>query len=204
MSEVDGSFGEPPIVRLGEGRWRIGSVEAMWRLGEALGSVLADGDVLVLTGDLGAGKTQLAKGIARAMGVRDEVTSPTFTIEMAYQGTELPLYHFDLYRLESADELEDTGIFDVLGDGVCLVEWGERFARQLGEDRLDVFVERDEEGAEEGVEPARLVRLVAHDARSERIVAALDALLGAADTSAEAGAEDARPAGPETTRARQA
>jgi tRNA threonylcarbamoyladenosine biosynthesis protein TsaE len=179
MSEVEGGRTRTGIVRLGEGRWRIGSVEAMWRLGEALGSVLEDGDVLVLTGDLGAGKTQLAKGIARAMGVRDEVTSPTFTIEMAYQGTELPLYHFDLYRLESADELEDTGIFDVLGEGVCLVEWGERFARQLGEERLDVYVERLDDAAEAGTEPPRRVRLVAHDARSEAIVRALDERLGA-------------------------
>ena len=174
MKEGAAPEGGAGIVRVDAGVWQVASVEAMWRLGEELGSVLRDGDVLVLTGDLGAGKTQLAKGIARAMGVRDEVTSPTFTIEMAYQGRDLPLYHFDLYRLDSPDELEDTGIFDVLGDGVCLIEWGEQFARELGDERLDVYVERLDDAAEAGAEPPRRVRLVTHDARSEAIVCALD------------------------------
>ena len=71
------------IVSLGEGAYEVLSVDAMRRLGYELGRLLADGDVVVLTGDLGAGKTQLAKGVARAMGVRDEVTSPTFNIQMA-------------------------------------------------------------------------------------------------------------------------
>ena len=79
-------------------------------LGERLGTLLEPGDVLVLTGDLGAGKTQLTKGIARSMGVADEVTSPTFALEAVHEGAEMPLYHFDLYRLQSADELGDAGL----------------------------------------------------------------------------------------------
>ena len=141
-------------------------------LGERLGRSLAAGDVLVLTGDLGAGKTQLTKGIAAGMGVTDDVTSPTFTIEMVYEGAEMPLYHFDLYRLDSADQLEDTGIFDVLGaDGVCAIEWGEQFAEEIGDARVDVFVTRLEDEAAPGEEPPREVRLVAHDARGEALLA---------------------------------
>lgn len=143
-------------------------------LGRRLGAELRAGDVLVLTGDLGAGKTQLTKGIAEGMGVREDVTSPTFTIEMVYEGTEMPLYHFDLYRLDDAAQLEDTGIFDVLGaDGVCAIEWGEQFSEELGDDRVDVFVTRLEEAAAPGEEPPREVRLVAHDARGEELLASL-------------------------------
>lgn len=145
-------------------------------VGRAIGQAAEPGDVLVLTGDLGAGKTQLTKGIARGMGVVGEVTSPTFTIEMVYEGERMPLYHFDLYRLDDPDELEDTGIFDVLGgDGVCAIEWGEQFANEIGEERVDVFLTRVDDAAESGVgsagEPAREIRLVAHDTRGRELIA---------------------------------
>ena len=143
-------------------------------LGERLGRLLVPGDVLVLTGDLGAGKTQLTKGVAAGMGVEGDVTSPTFTIEMVYEGAGMPLYHFDLYRLDDPDQLEDTGIFDVLGaDGVCSIEWGEQFSEEIGDARVDVFVTRLDDEAAPGEEPPREVRLVAHDARGEELLAAL-------------------------------
>lgn len=151
-----------------------GSREETIALGERLGRALVAGDVLVLTGDLGAGKTQLTKGIAAGMGVTDDVTSPTFTIEMVYEGAKMPLYHFDLYRLDDPDQLEDTGIFDVLGaDGVCSIEWGEQFAEEIGDARVDVFVTRLDDEAAPGEEPPREVRLVAHDARGEALLATL-------------------------------
>lgn len=154
--------------------FRTTSQDETIALGRRLGALLEPGDVLVLTGDLGAGKTQLTKGIAAAMGVEDDVTSPTFNILMIYPGECMDLDHFDLYRLESADELEDTGLFDLLGaDGVCVIEWGEQFADEIGEERLDVFVTRLDDEAEPGQEPPRLVRLVAHDARGEEICSAL-------------------------------
>lgn len=157
-----------------ERRFVTGSREETIALGEKIGRVLEAGDVLVLTGDLGAGKTQLTKGIAAGMGVVGDVTSPTFTIEMVYEGAEMPLYHFDLYRLDDPDQLEDTGIFDVLGaDGVCSIEWGEQFAEEIGDARVDVFVTRLEDEAAPGEEPPREVRLVAHDARGEALLAAL-------------------------------
>ncbi len=159
---------------MGEKRFVTTSREETIALGERLGSNLRAGDVLVLTGDLGAGKTQLTKGIAAGLGVKADVTSPTFTIEMVYEGTDLPLYHFDLYRLNSADELEDTGIFDVLGsDGVCAIEWGEQFSDEIGDARVDVYVTRLEDEAVAGEEPPREVRLVAHDARGEELLSAL-------------------------------
>ncbi len=143
-------------------------------LGERLGRVLEDGDVLVLTGDLGAGKTQLTKGIAAGLGITADVTSPTFTIQMVYEGGRLPLFHFDLYRLDEPDQLEDTGLFDVLGqEGVCVIEWGEQFSDEIGDARVDVFVTRKDDDAAPGEEPAREVRLVAHDARGEELLGKL-------------------------------
>lgn len=159
---------------MSERSFRTGSRDETIALGERLGRALRAGDVLVLTGDLGAGKTQLTKGIAAGMGVTDDVTSPTFTIEMVYQGAEMPLYHFDLYRLDDPDQLEDTGIFDVLGtDGVCSIEWGEQFADEIGDARVDVFVTRLDDDAAPGKEPPREVRLVAHDGRGEALLATL-------------------------------
>ncbi len=143
-------------------------------LGRRIGAVLRDGDVLVLNGDLGAGKTQLTKGIADALGVVESVTSPTFTIQMVYEGSELALYHFDLYRLEDAEQLDDTGLFDVLGaDGVCVIEWGDKFADQLGDERLDICLMRLDDMAEAGEEPARLVCLEPHGPRAQQIADAL-------------------------------
>ncbi|WP_058270886.1 tRNA (adenosine(37)-N6)-threonylcarbamoyltransferase complex ATPase subunit type 1 TsaE [Olsenella massiliensis] len=148
-------------------------------LGRSLGGLLRPGDVLVLTGDLGAGKTQLTKGIAAGMGVAGDVTSPTFTIEMVYRGSELPLYHFDLYRLSDPDELVDVGLYDVLGgDGPCVIEWGEQFVEQIGDERVDVFVSRLDGQVAPGVEPPRSLRLVSHDARGDKLVGALRDMVG--------------------------
>jgi tRNA threonylcarbamoyladenosine biosynthesis protein TsaE len=166
-------------ARRGRGEFFSTSAEETMGLGEALGRVLGPTDVLVLTGDLGAGKTQLTKGVARGMGVTDDVTSPTFTIEMVYEGSRMPLYHFDLYRLDSADQLEDTGLFDVLGaDGPCLIEWGEQFSREIGDDRVDVFVSRLDGEVAPGQEPPRGIRLVPRNARGEGLLDRLDAELG--------------------------
>jgi len=97
--------------------------------GELLAGLLEPGDVILLSGDLGAGKTQLTKGIARGLGVVEPVTSPTFNILLVHEG-RIPLYHFDLYRLERAEELEDIDYYATIeGDGVSVVEWGDRFAQ---------------------------------------------------------------------------
>lgn len=151
------------------------SQEETIALGERLGALLQAGDVLVLTGDLGAGKTQLTKGIAAGMGVEDDVTSPTFNILMVYDGERMPLYHFDLYRLDDPDQLEDIGLYEMLdGDGACVIEWGEQFSDEIGPERLDVYLTRLDEQAAVGEEPPREVRLVAHGERAEEIATALE------------------------------
>lgn len=160
---------------MGEFVLRTASAQETIDFGRRLAGLLAPGDVLVLTGDLGAGKTQLTKGLAAGLGVTDDVTSPTFTIEMVYEGAEMPLYHFDLYRLEDPDQLEDTGLFDVLGaDGVCAIEWGEQFADEIGDDRLDVYLSRLDDEAAPGEEPRREIRLVPRCDRAAEIVSALN------------------------------
>lgn len=109
-------------------------------LGARLGTLLQPGDFIALVGELGAGKTQFAKGIARGLGVdpATPVTSPTYTILNVYRG-RLPLYHFDLYRLQDADEVRELGFEEYFyGDGVCVVEWAERLDRDLPAGTLTV------------------------------------------------------------------
>ena len=99
-------------------------------LGNLVGQHVKDGDVLCLSGDLGAGKTLFSRGVAIALGVQpDEVTSPTFAIMNVYEGSELEIRHFDLYRLNRPEELEDIGFEEYAGgDGITLIEWAELFA----------------------------------------------------------------------------
>ena len=110
-------------------------------LAAALAPHLADGDVLSLSGDLGAGKTTFVKALARALGVKGPVTSPTFNILVVHTGP-LPLNHFDLYRLERERELEDIDYWGVMeSGGVSVVEWGDRFPAALPPDHLSVQIE---------------------------------------------------------------
>lgn len=138
------------------------------RLGELVAPALADGDVLVLTGGLGVGKTHFTKGVARALGDTHPVTSPTFALMAVHDGGRIPLFHFDLYRLEHAYELEDTGIYDVLGyEGVCLLEWGEQFQDELTDEFLGVVITRTDENE-------RLITLEPHGARAEALALQID------------------------------
>lgn len=166
------------MERLEAGTYRTEATDETIALGRVLGTLLSPGDVLVLTGDLGAGKTQLTKGIAQGMGIEDDVTSPTFNILMVYEGEGMPLYHFDLYRLDDPDQLEDTGLYDLLdADGACVIEWGEQFSDEIGPERLDVFLSRLDDQAAVGEEPPREVRLVPHGKRADGLVRSLDAAM---------------------------
>ncbi|MEG0798641.1 MAG: tRNA (adenosine(37)-N6)-threonylcarbamoyltransferase complex ATPase subunit type 1 TsaE [Acidaminococcaceae bacterium] len=129
--------------------------EATAKLGRALGAVLGAGDVVCLRGELGAGKTLFAKGIALAQGVAEaEVTSPTFAIMNIYQGRELELRHFDLYRLNSGEELEDIGFEEYVGgSGLTLIEWAELFPAYLPEEFLQVTIEVAAVGRQIVLEP---------------------------------------------------
>ena len=99
------------------------------KVGEALGKVLKPGAILAYEGDLGAGKTAFTRGLARGLGATEQVTSPTYTIVNEYLSGRMPLFHFDMYRLASSDDLWDIGWEDYLErGGVCAVEWSENVA----------------------------------------------------------------------------
>ena len=118
------------------------SAEETERLGEILAPLLRAGDVVALSGDLGAGKTRLVQGVARGLGIADAVTSPTFNLLLVHPAP-VPLYHFDLYRLEREDELGDIGFFETIeSDGVSLIEWGDRFPDALPPAHLSVVIHR--------------------------------------------------------------
>jgi tRNA threonylcarbamoyladenosine biosynthesis protein TsaE len=109
-------------------------------VGRALAAFVVAGDVVVLSGDLGAGKTQLTKGLAVGLGVAEPVTSPTFNILLVHRG-RIPLYHFDLYRLDAAEQLDDLDYWGTLeADGVSVVEWGDRFPEAVPDDCIVVRI----------------------------------------------------------------
>ena len=112
-------------------------------LGQALVERLSPGAVVAFTGDLGAGKTAFVRGMARGLDIPQRVTSPTFTIVNEYEGGRLPLFHFDLYRLGSSDELFDIGWEDFLRrGGICAVEWSENVADALEPDTVFIDIRR--------------------------------------------------------------
>lgn len=114
-------------------------------LGVRLAGRLEPGAVVAFTGDLGAGKTAFTRGLARGLGIGERVTSPTFTIVNEYEGGRLPLFHFDMYRLSSSDELFDVGWEDYLSrGGVCAVEWSENVSDAMEEDAISVEICRGE------------------------------------------------------------
>jgi tRNA threonylcarbamoyladenosine biosynthesis protein TsaE len=138
------------------------------RLGEAL---LGPGDLVVLAGPLGSGKTAFAQGVARGLGVTDPVVSPTFTIVREYSG-RVPLAHVDLYRLERLQELHDLGFDEILDDRVTLVEWGDAAGPVLPADRLEVRLEMPGHHEQE-----REIRLAAHGEAWQRRARQLGELL---------------------------
>lgn len=107
------------------------SAEQTIGLGEKIGSFLRPGDIIALQGTLAAGKTTITKGIARSLGITEDITSPTFTLISVYEG-RLPLYHMDVYRLEGGEDFIDLGAEEMLyGNGVCVIEWSEKIMDEL-------------------------------------------------------------------------
>lgn len=122
------------------------SPEETEKIGAAIGKIIPAGTVLAYRGDLGAGKTAFTRGVARGLGFTEAVTSPTYTIVNEYLGGRLPLFHFDMYRLSSADDLFDIGWEDYLSrGGVCAVEWSEQVADALPEGTVYVTLTRHPE-----------------------------------------------------------
>lgn len=111
---------------------------------QKIGEKLKSGDVLCLDGDLGVGKTVFTKGVAAGLGIKDDVSSPTFTLIQEYYGGRLPLYHFDVYRIDGLWDMDDLGYEEYFyGEGVCLVEWGSMIKELFPENTIYVRIEKD-------------------------------------------------------------
>lgn len=142
------------------------SVDRTKHLAALLAQVATPGTVVALEGDLGAGKTHFVQGFAEGLGVTDAVTSPTFNVMVAYTGGRLPLYHFDLYRLEDALELEDIAFYDyVESNGASCIEWARKFEREIPDDALWLSITTAEDDT-------RIVNARAESARAEQLLRA--------------------------------
>ena len=118
--------------------------EETLQTGKMIGEAAAAGEVYALIGDLGVGKTVFTKGFALGLGITEPANSPTFTILQIYEEGRVPLYHFDVYRIEEPEEMEEIGFDEYIdGDGVCLIEWAGRIEELLPEDVIVVFIEKD-------------------------------------------------------------
>lgn len=132
--------------------------------GYRLGSILEGGNIVCLTGDLGAGKTTLTKSIAKSLGVKDYVTSPTFTLINEYKG-RVPIYHFDVYRLEGVEDVMDLGFEEYFySNGVTIIEWGDKIEKFLPEDILTIEMKRGKTDDE------RIVSIYGNGKKSKGIV----------------------------------
>ncbi len=141
----------------------LASPAATEALGAAVGRTLRAGDIVCLWGGLGAGKTTLARGLIRALTRPDEeVPSPTFTLVQAYQAQGLALAHFDLYRLDRPEEVDELGLDEAVDDGAAIIEWPERLGPRLPADRLDIVLSIHGEG--------RRARLTRHGAWEGRAI----------------------------------
>lgn len=142
------------------------SVARTQQLAAQLAEVVAPGTVIALEGDLGAGKTHFVQGFARALGVGSPVTSPTFNVMTAYPEGRLPLYHFDLYRLDDPLELEDVAFYDLVeADGVSCIEWARKFADEIPASALWISITTTAEGT-------RSIEASAEDMHSQELLEA--------------------------------
>ena len=122
------------------------SADETYEYGRKMGAEAQPGDVYCLTGDLGVGKTVFTQGFAAGLGVQEPVSSPTFTIVQEYEGEKMPFYHFDVYRIGDAEEMEEIGFEDyIYGQGVCLIEWANLIREILPEDFMGILIDKDME-----------------------------------------------------------
>ena len=120
------------------------SPEETFAFGKSLGEKAEPGTVIRLEGDLGVGKTVFTQGVAAGLGIGGPVNSPTFTILQIYEEGRLPLYHFDVYRIEDPEEMEEIGYEDYFfGDGICLIEWASLIDELIPESAVRVTIEKD-------------------------------------------------------------
>ena len=123
--------------------WESGREEESFQLAKKLGEKAKKGEIYCLEGELGTGKTVFAKGFAKGLEIEEIVDSPTFTIVKEYQGRE-KLYHFDVYRIEDVEELQEIGFSEMIsGDAVCLIEWASRIEEEIPENAKWITIEKD-------------------------------------------------------------
>jgi len=127
----------------------VPDADGMRRLGAAIAAAAQPGDLIVLTGELGAGKTTLTQGIGAGLGVAGDVLSPTFVIARVHQGGRIPLVHADAYRLGSVEEIDDLDLDASLEESVTVVEWGAGLVERLAGDRLEVLIARSPDDHDE-------------------------------------------------------
>ena len=120
------------------------SEQETFQIGVSLGEQVKSGDVLCLSGDLGVGKTVFTKGFAKGLGIQTPISSPTFTIVQEYEEGRLPFYHFDVYRIEDPEEMEEIGYEDYFyGNGVCVIEWATLIEELLPQTYTNVTITKD-------------------------------------------------------------
>lgn len=120
------------------------SEKETFELGKSLGKEAQRGQVFTLVGDLGVGKTVFTKGLAKGLGIEEQISSPTFTIVQVYEGGRLPFYHFDVYRIGDISEMDEIGFEDyVYGEGVSLIEWANLIGEILPKDYTEICIEKD-------------------------------------------------------------
>lgn len=135
------------------------------KLAHNLASKLNNGDIVVLSGDLGSGKTKFTEGFLSYFGLEDEISSPTFTIVNEYQKDTTNIYHFDVYRLSSSDEFYAIGGEQYFEDGICIIEWGEQIKDILPKEYLHITFERDFEN-----ESKRILNIQAYGEKYEQLI----------------------------------
>jgi tRNA threonylcarbamoyladenosine biosynthesis protein TsaE len=120
------------------------SAEETYNIGKKLAKECQPGDVILLNGDLGVGKTVFAKGFGEGLHIKEPINSPTFTILQEYDTGKIPFYHFDVYRISDVSEMDEIGYDDYFfGNGICLIEWAERIEEIIPEKRINVIIEKD-------------------------------------------------------------
>ena len=120
------------------------SEKETFEIGVSLGKACQPGDIFLLEGDLGVGKTVFSKGFGKGLGIEEPISSPTFTIMQLYEGGRLPLYHFDVYRIGDVGEMDEIGYEDYFfGQGVCLIEWASRIQEILPEACTRIQIDKD-------------------------------------------------------------
>ena len=120
------------------------STKETFDIGYKLGKEAQKGEVYCLGGDLGVGKTVFTQGFAKGLGIEEAVNSPTFTIVQVYEGSRLPFYHFDVYRIADIDEMDEIGYEDYFyGEGVCLIEWAGLIEEILPKEKTEIIIKKD-------------------------------------------------------------